>query len=579
MRGLIGGFGAGLLTAVLGFAAVSLIAPLPERAATAPGPDAPVTKAPVTKAPGTKAVGTSPAIADLPEGAEFDSAGAERAPKLAPPAGAPVAGGAAPAAPMPESATPEPAMSGMTPPARPEAGAGSEMAQPAPATAEVALAAPVEAEAPVPVPPPGEVETPALLPAEGDGAAPAASGAMPQEGAAAVLTDPGARGAGAEAAPETTPKADRPATEAPATTETATDPATAAPALAPPASPELAQPAEGGAAGTDVATALPSLPPVLVPETSVEPAPEIVLLPDGSPVPDATLPRVFRPDGSTTFKPSATPGAGLPEVAGVRVNRLPTIGTDPAAPADGALPQADALIPGAGAGEDSPALRRYATPFTGAEGLPRYAVVIVDEGEAAGGLDRTTLKTLGFPVTVAIDPERPDAAQAAAEYRAAGLEVAILARGLPLGATAADLEVALEDWHRKLPEAIAVVEPARPLIQNNRPLAQQLVKILAREGLGLVTQRQGLNAAAQIAGSEGLPEAEIWRVLDTARDDAPVIERTLSRAAFEAQREGQVAVMISSWPQSVAGLMSWAAAGEGKVALAPVSALMPEGKF
>ncbi len=572
MRGLIGGFGAGLLTAVLGFAAVSLIVPLPERVAPEAGA-APGTKAPV------KAVGASPAIADLPEAAQFDSAGAERAPQLAPPAGAPVAGGAAPVAPVTESEAPEPAMSGMTPPARPEAGAGagSEMAQPAPETAQAALAAPVEAEAPVPVPPPGEVETPALVPAEGEGAAPAEAGEMPQESAAVALPDPGASGAQAETAPETTPQTDLPATEAPATAEAATDPVTAAPALAPPASPEPAKPAEGGAAGTDIATDLPSLPPVLVPETGVETAPEIVLLPDGSPVPDATLPRVFRPDGTSTFKPSAAPGAGLPEVAGVRVNRLPTIGTDPAAPAEDALPQADALLPEGGA--DRPALRRFAASFAGAEGLPRYAVVIVDEGEAAGGLDRTTLKTLGFPVTVAIDPERPDAAQAAAEYRAAGLEVAILARALPLGATAADLEVALEDWHRKLPEAIAVVEPARPLIQNNRPLAQQLVKILAREGLGLVTQRQGLNAAAQIAGSEGLPEAELWRVLDTARDDAPVIERTLSRAAFEAQREGQVAVMISSWPQSVAGLMSWAAAGEGKVALAPVSALMPEGKF
>lgn len=553
MRGLIGGFGAGLLTAVLGFAAVSLIAPLPERVAPEAGA-ASGAKAPV------KAVGASPAIADLPEAAQFDSAGAERAPQLAPPAGAPVAGGAAPVAPVTESEAPEPAMSGMTPPARPEAGAGagSEMAQPAPETAQAALAAPVEAEAPVPVPPPGEVETPALMPAEGEGAAPAEAGEMPQESAAVTLPDPGASATPAETAPDTTPQTDLPAGTAPA-----------APALAPPA--------EGGAAGLEVATAQPDLPPVLVPETGDQAAPEIVLLPDGSPVPDATLPRVFRPDGTSTFKPSAAPGAGLPEVAGVRVNRLPTIGTDPAAPADGALPQADALLPEGGA--DRPALRRYAAPFAGAEGLPRYAVVIVDEGEAAGGLDRTTLKTLGFPVTVAIDPERPDAAQAAAEYRAAGLEVAILARALPLGATAADLEVALEDWHRKLPEVIAVVEPARPLIQNNRPLAQQLVKILAREGLGLVTQRQGLNAAAQIAGSEGLPEAELWRVLDTARDDAPVIERTLSRAAFEAQREGQVAVMISSWPQSVAGLMSWAAAGEGKVALAPVSALMPEGKF
>ena len=120
---------------------------------------------------------------------------------------------------------------------------------------------------------------------------------------------------------------------------------------------------------------------------------------------------------------------------------------------------------------------------------------------------------------------------------------------------------------------MALVESATPKIQNNRPLAQQLVKALAADGLGVVTQSQGLDAEGQLAAAAGLPAAKVWRVLDGARERGAVIERTLARAAFEAQRDGRVIVMLSAWPESIAGLTTWAA-GAQEVTLAPVSAQM-----
>ena len=68
--------------------------------------------------------------------------------------------------------------------------------------------------------------------------------------------------------------------------------------------------------------------------------------------------------------------------------------------------------------------------------------------------------------------------------------------------------------------------------------------------MALVTQPVGLDRAGQIARSAGVPGTQVWRVLDRGRDDAPVIVRTLARAAFEAGQRGGITVMLSSWPES-----------------------------
>lgn len=643
MRGLIGGIAAGIATAGLSLAGLSLVAPLPGgaagRQATAPGAEAGAVPAPAAgtsaaAAPGAGIAGGTasatatptapptasatasgaqgaaraasgagaPEIAALPAGSGFDASGAMRAPVLGAPVGAPVAQAVTPPVATPDPSLPEPALLGTQPPARPEAGEATEAPQPAPDVAAEALKAAPGPEAPVPVPPPGEIETPALAPADpgpetqlAAAAAPgtaadraagtAADGApnpapvppetvppepVPPETATpeTIAPETATPGTDVDIAPDTgpaaLPAADLPAADLPAF---AADPAGGAPQLTAPGQPA---PEAGGQTADQTA---PQAPP--------QAGSEIVLLPDGSPVaPSApTLPRVFRTDGQSAPQLAGAPAPGFADAEGVRVNRLPVIApADPTAPApggEGGAITAPAAIPET----DQPALRRYASAFAAPADLALLSIVLLDRGTAAGGLDPVTLKTLGLPVTVALDPGRPDAASVAAEYRAAGLEVAILAQPLPAGARPSDLEVALEAWHRALPEAIALVEPAPPVIQNDRQLSQQLTQALAREGLGLITQDQGLNAAGQIAGAEGLPGAEVWRVIDAGREDAPVVERMLGRAGFEAGREGRLVVMLSSWPQSVAGLVAWAASSPRGLALAPVSAQMQDGAF
>lgn len=540
VRGLIAGLGTGGVVAVLGLGALSLVAPLPQQQRTPPasaaGEDAPAARDAVQSAPHLPAPANSPApiavapAAPVPTPPAAAPAPAPAAPVASEPAApsvvavdgtgdaAPVAPAgegalaeaAAPAAPAPVSEPPAAPLPGTESAARPDAVA---IAPQSPAAPEPPLAT-LEpgAEAPVPVPPPGEAVAPELPQAEAEGAA-----------------------AGAEA-----PGAEAPVADAPA---------------------------------------VPMAP---------EPGQEIVLMPDGAIVPPAAqLPRVF--------SPGADP-QGFANAPGTTVNRLPTIGDEtqvavapspgfqrppgaeaPAGARPGVMPPpSTTTVPEAAEPApdgDSAAIRRYGMAFTPEPGKPLFSVVLIDTGTAAGGLDPGTIIALGLPLTIAIDPTRPDAATTAAAYRAAGLEVAILASPLPAGATAQDLEVALEAWRAVLPEAVAVVEPPKPVVQNNRLLSQDLVAVLAREGLGLVTQSGGTNAAEQLARAAGVPEAPVWRVLDADRERGAVVERTLARAAFEAARDGAVTVMLSAWPESVSGLASWSVGATGTVSLAPASAL------
>ncbi|MGD9917646.1 MAG: divergent polysaccharide deacetylase family protein [Paenirhodobacter sp.] len=540
VRGFITGIGAGSLVAVLGLGALMLVAPAPQPANEAGAPHA----GSATPAPDLPAPSGSPAVA-VPAGSEFARSGTDQPPQTAPESAAPEADTAAPEAPVAEAGAPAPApMPGTEPPARPEAESAAPAVPTAPEVPAAALDQAPPPEAPVGVPPPGEARAPDL------------------------------------------PMAETPAPVAPAAPEPA---------------PETAE--------------APQAAPVPAPEVPAEaPAEEITLMPDGAIVPPGgdAKPRVFRPGD----------GTGFANAEGTTVNRLPSVGARPMAPAMPKIggaetpktgfkrpPSAEApepapesapadpapaavpkfsdavpVTPAPGAEsfgsvasaapltDDAP-LKRFAGTWTSRPGVPYFAVVLVDVGTAAGGLDRETIKALGLPLTVAIDPARPDAAEAAADYRAAGIEVAILADALPAQAAPQDAEVALEAWRQRLPEAVALIEAGRPVFQDDRRLAQEYVRALGADGMGLVTQATGVDSAGQIAAAARLARAQVWRELDQRRDKAAVLVRTLSRAAFEASRRGGVTVMLSSWPESIAALGEWKAeVGEG-VNFVPVSAV------
>lgn len=261
-----------------------------------------------------------------------------------------------------------------------------------------------------------------------------------------------------------------------------------------------------------------------------------------------------------------TEGTLQDRVAGVTTNRLPRIGDEPASEAE-APPTPEVLAEGA-----TP-LDLFARPFANDEGKPLFALLLIDEG--GDPALRAEVAKLPFPVTFVLDPLREDSLTSAMAYRSAGQEVAMLAVGLPAGATAADMEQSFQALDLALPEAVAVVDAMEGGFQDSLDLARQAVPIVADQGRGLVTFDRGLNPADQVARREGVPSAVIFRILDSEGESVPKMRNYLDRAAFKAAQEGAVVVIGRLRPDTVAAILEWTVEGRAaSVALAPLSAVL-----
>lgn len=293
-----------------------------------------------------------------------------------------------------------------------------------------------------------------------------------------------------------------------------------------------------------------------LPDAEAEPAPE----PEPAPAPAPAVTATVEPT------PGLEPSPGLTNaVEGVTINRLPRIGTAPAAGGQAATATPPEL--------DPRPMVQFARRFENPTQKPVFAIILLDTG--AADVDRAALARLPFPVSFAIDPLDPSAADHAAIYRAGGQEVLMLATGVPEGAQAQDLEVAFGVMATGLPEAVAVIDTPAGQFQGNRLLAGQVVPLVAAQGRGLVTWDRGLNAADQVARREGLPATVAFRALDAEGEAAPVIRRYLDRAAFKAAQEGRVTVIGTTRPETIAALLEWAVEGRSAtVALAPVTAVL-----
>ncbi|MDW4548941.1 divergent polysaccharide deacetylase family protein [Defluviimonas sp. D31] len=277
--------------------------------------------------------------------------------------------------------------------------------------------------------------------------------------------------------------------------------------------------------------------------------------------------------GTGAFKPAPSFGGAAArqpatgeEASGVTVNR-PATSEDPASEA---LPEEAVAAPA----ETEITLAAFAAPFFNPEKKPLMAVVLLDRGEAAGGLDAAALATIGMKVTIAIDPTLPDAPRRAELYRLAGHEIAILSPELPAGATASDLEVSYQSEVQALPEAVALIGDGDAVFQHDRGVAEHLAALLGEEGRGLITYDRGLNPARQAAITANVPHVEVFRALDAQGESGSMIERSLDRAGFEASRTGAVTVVASTAPETLEALRTWIDAGAKGTAIAPVSAIM-----
>lgn len=468
--------------------------------------------------------------------------------------------------------------------------------------APVAAPAPAPAAAPAPVVEPAPTPEPAPVPTPAAPAAPAAevpaATAIPNDPAAPavpeVVADPAvalapkaaAQTPLAPAAPDATPPA--PAVPAASETPSATD--TPAPLTAPTAemlppvtSPQPPHPEPVADAPAAMPTPDPSAPaptvaapvdgaavaPAAITPTppAVDPQPDAAALPPPppltaaeqallQPVPEAAPEALLVPD-----QPILKPVPGLGEgVAGVITGRLPRIGDAP-------QPEPAAAV------IEPPALVRFARPFDNPDAKPLFALILIDSG--APELDRARLAALPFALTFAIDPLVPDAAAAAALYRAAGQEVIMLATGIPQGATASDLEVTFAAHDSALPQAVAVLDLEAGGFQNDRPLATAVVPVIQGLGRGLLTWDKGLNAGDQVARRNGLAAAVIFRRLDGDAESIPTMKRYLDRAAFKAAQDGSVAVVGTTRDETVAAILEWTVEGRAaSLALAPVTAVL-----
>ena len=249
----------------------------------------------------------------------------------------------------------------------------------------------------------------------------------------------------------------------------------------------------------------------------------------------------------------------------VKVNRLPTIGGQ----TEEATPEAEAVPDAAPAG---PAITRFAAPFDNSDGRPIMAILLIDEGGARQSVEE--MAAFPFPVSYVIDASRPDAAEAMADYRAAGREVVAM-MPLPEGAAPQDVEVSFEIYLARMPEVVAAMDTKAAAFQSGRKVASQVAEILADHGMGMITYSKGLNAATQLASREGVPAKLVFREFDNAGQNGAAIQRFLDQAAFRAGQQSGVILVGHNRPDTVTAVLEWGLGNRAAtLALAPISAAL-----
>lgn len=319
------------------------------------------------------------------------------------------------------------------------------------------------------------------------------------------------------------------------------------------------------------------------PDTSLTPAPGApgeavtsgVTAPEtqSQPAMPATTQQQTTPDASTTPAVSTEPAtppaprvAALPQAGSDGATLRPSIGT-PVIP----LTERNAAAVATPVVAAEPPIILYSEPFSNPDNKPIMSIILIDDKDAIGV---EALANFPQPLTMAVDPAAPDAAEKMARHRAAGFEVVALI-DLPGGATAQDAEVSLAASFAEMPEVVAILEGPGSGIQGNRALADQVSAIVASTGHGIVMQDNGLNTVYKLAVRAGIPAGVVFRDFDGAGQTGTVMRRFLDQAAFRAGQDGAVIMLGRVRPDTISALLLWALQDRAaRVALAPVSAVL-----
>lgn len=328
-------------------------------------------------------------------------------------------------------------------------------------------------------------------------------------------------------------------------------------------------PQPGVGTGTAPVPSVPNAPPVT---TGTDSAPE----PSTPGRPDAVAGAGDAPQADTTTPEAATPEdppaiAKLPQADDApqeSVTLSPGLGT-PVVP----LTERDTGATAPEPGTVIPPIEAYAASFDDPGDRPLMSILLIDDSESVGA---EALRDFPYPISFAIDPAAPDAADKMALHRAAGFEVVLLANLAP-ASSPQDTEVSFEVWLETLPETVAILEGNAAGLQGNRKLSDQVTDIALSTGRGLILQSGGLNTALKLAVRAGVPSSTVFRDFDGAGQTPTVIRRFLDQAAFRARQEGGVIMLGRVRPDTISALLLWGLQDRAqRVALAPVSAVLTQ---
>ena len=306
------------------------------------------------------------------------------------------------------------------------------------------------------------------------------------------------------------------------------------------------------------------------PETGREPEPVETAAEPGPETPDEVTVEPAEPvETLEPIEPEVTEVTEAPEgdPAEVATPEAPTPELAPSGAAEEA-PTLNAAI-GFGGG----ALLRNALDISVDTSLPLFSIIVIDR--SGSGLPLSEVATYPAPLTVALDPTQPGAITASEGYKATGHEVLILANSLPPDAAPLAAAAALTQLLNQMPAAVGVLLPPGSPFVRDASRASELTAILAQSGHGLVSLPQGLDALGRAAAAADVPDAEVFRVLDSQEEGVPLMTRYLDRAAFQAARDGSVVVLGIVQPNTMEALNQWLQGRRAAtVAVAPISKLM-----
>ncbi len=593
--------GAGLATASYFGSMVTLGDPAPSTGAVELPADSEFNRPPPDAEPVLPEADAPPETTETPEvsAPEVSEAPAPETAPAAPPE--------VDSAPTPDIAAPEEPATTVDAPEMPEA---EETVMPAP---EAERPAEPEADAPpapeMPAAPVADTPPAPEMPAEEVATAPEPLGDAPAEVTADAPEAPAAPSEdGSADAPEVAEEMPVEEAETPLIAEPEAAPAAPTPSVPPvladvpepPAAPEEDAPGKAPAVA-EAAPEAADTPAIAEPDAAPDvpaglEAPEVTDAPDAletpanetsdgsvdvaaaeqAPAPEPTPPAIVEPEAApeapevadTPAEPPAPPveAEDAPPVfgnlaPGVTTDRLPRIGAGAPEP-EPEQPEAEAL----------PALEAYAVPFETAPGNPLMSLVLLDPGPSRP--DPAGLAGLPVPLTVVVDPMQPGATEAMRAYRAAGVEVAVLAP-LPEGAAPADVEVAFQEYLDTVPQSVAVMDTPEARMQENRPRAAQVAEIAAATGRGIITYERGLNSALQVADTMDVPALAVFRSFDDGTESIAAMKRVLDVGAFRAGQQGSVLLVGHMRADTIAAITEWALGQRAtSVTLAPASALL-----